>query len=415
MNEIGGKDNQEDCLYPYKGVLTNSGLPTTIRCFVLCDGMGGHENGEVAAGIVSSTLQPAMLESAGSPDIMTVDRFETALKKTYTELDKMDVAHGKRPGTTMTCVYFAENGVFVAHIGDSRIYQVRPGKGIIFRTSDHSLVNELVKAGEITEEEAAHHPRRNVILRAMQPGLEVPYNADTAVLTDVQAGDYFFMCSDGVLENLTDQMLVDILSKNISDIDKNNEIFNLCLGRTRDNFSSILIPVVSVSGKALPTPAPAQKVHDIDIDNNDQTVSANTVSSNTVRTQHVTVKPDVVKASPSFFDRNKQWIIAAVAVIIAVVVTVFICMTIMGDKKEEPAEKAPLVNTEDTAPEVKDVSNVEETITQIVTDAEEDADHSEQTLADQAETNEKITDAVGAAEALAKEKPQPRQRLLRTP
>lgn len=255
VSDIGGKPNQEDRIYPYKEYLKN-GLPADTRCFVLCDGMGGHEHGEVAAEIVSHTLQPALTKSATTPDVMTVDRFNKALRVTYAELDKMPVSEGKRPGTTMTCVYLAENGVFVAHIGDSRIYQVRPGAGIVFRTVDHSLVNELVKAGEITEEEAAHHPRRNIITRAMQPGLETPFNAETQVITDVKAGDYFFMCSDGVLENLTDEKLVEILSKDITDKEKLDEIFVVCFGRTRDNFSAVLIPIASVTGKPLATPAP---------------------------------------------------------------------------------------------------------------------------------------------------------------
>lgn len=256
VSDIGGKPNQEDRIYPYKETLTDKGLPTDTRCFVLCDGMGGHEHGEVAAEIVSHTLQPSLVSTAGKPDIMTADRFNKALKATYAELDKMAVSEGKRPGTTMTCVYLAENGVFVAHIGDSRIYQIRPGVGVIFRTLDHSLVNELVKAGEITEKEAIHHPRRNVITRAMQPGLETPFRADSHVITDIKAGDYFFMCSDGVLENLTDEKLVEILSKDISDKEKLNEIYYVCLGRTRDNFSAVLIPIASVSGIPLPTPAP---------------------------------------------------------------------------------------------------------------------------------------------------------------
>lgn len=77
-------------------------------------------------------------------------------------------------GTTLTFLCLHTNGATVAHIGDSRVYQLRPASKksparIVFRTQDHSLVNDLVKIGEITEEEAKHHPQKNVITRAMQP------------------------------------------------------------------------------------------------------------------------------------------------------------------------------------------------------------------------------------------------------
>lgn len=252
FTEIGQKTNNEDRISPDVERLTPN-----IRCFVLCDGMGGHEQGEVAAEIVATTLRPALLDSRTDPDIITRQRFNAALSKAYDALDeKMTFTTELRPGTTMTCLYMAANGVLAAHIGDSRIYQVRPGKGVVFRTSDHSLVNELVKIGELTEEEAKTFSRRNVITRAMQPKLDIRYKADIELLTDVQAGDYFFMCSDGVLENIDDETLVDILSAGGRDENKFNTIREKCLGKTRDNYTCILIPVVSVSGEPLPTPEP---------------------------------------------------------------------------------------------------------------------------------------------------------------
>lgn len=254
FSEQGRKPNQEDRIFP-----DIDKLNVEDRCFVLCDGMGGHEHGEVAAEIVATTLQPELLGEKGSPDLMTVERFKKALAKTYTELDKMPVDDGKRPGTTMTALYLAENGAFVAHIGDSRVYQLRPRQGVVFRTSDHSLVNELFKAGELTEEEARNYPRKNIITRAMQPCLEVPYKADTSILTDVRPGDFFFMCTDGILENITDEKLVAILSKDDSDQDKLNAIFNECYTKTRDNFTCILVHIEDVTGDPLPTPEPIKE------------------------------------------------------------------------------------------------------------------------------------------------------------
>lgn len=254
FQEIGKKPNQEDNICP-----SATELQISDRCFVLCDGMGGHEHGEVASKIVSTTLQPTLVESAGKPDIMTVERFNAALKHTYAELDKMPVDTGKRPGTTMTCLYLAENGAFVAHIGDSRVYQVRPGVGIQFKTWDHSLVNQLVKAGELTPEEAKTYPRRNVITRAMQPGLETPYKADTKILTDIKPGDVFFMCTDGILENVTDEKLLQFCSSAKNGEEILNAVYDECYDKTRDNFSCIVVVIKDIEGEPLPTPQPVEE------------------------------------------------------------------------------------------------------------------------------------------------------------
>lgn len=241
FSEQGQKDQQEDRIYPNIGSLASDD-----NCFVLCDGMGGHEKGEVAAEIVSKTLYDSIKLNRPANDIVGKEWFNKSLLNAYKQLDTMDSSSSRRPGTTMTCVYFAANGALCAHIGDSRIYLVRPGEGIIFRTEDHSLVNQLVKIGEITPEEAEHHPKRNVITRAMQPGLERPFAADISVVTNIKAGDYFFLCCDGILEQLSDKRLVEIISADTTPEQKLDDIYDTCFGKTRDNFTCILIPVTDV-------------------------------------------------------------------------------------------------------------------------------------------------------------------------
>ena len=81
----------------------------------------------------------------------------------------------------------------MAHIGDSRVYHLRPGQGILFETRDHSLVNDLIKVGELTPEAAKDFPQKNVITRVMQPNQERRARADIKEITDVRPGDYFFM------------------------------------------------------------------------------------------------------------------------------------------------------------------------------------------------------------------------------
>lgn len=243
FTEQGLKDQQEDRLYPTINQLTDQ-----IKCFVLCDGMGGHEQGEVAADIVSKTLYNNIMSSFPKDGMLTREWFNNCLKGAYNELDKMTYHSERRPGTTLTCVILGANGLLAAHIGDSRIYLVRPGKGIIFRTEDHSLVNQLIRAGELTEEEAVNFPRKNVITRAMQPGLDRPYAADLHLITDIQAGDYIFMCCDGILEQLSDKRLSEIVSQDTPASQKLADIYDTCIGKTRDNFTCYLIPVTDVEG-----------------------------------------------------------------------------------------------------------------------------------------------------------------------
>ena len=169
-------------------------------------------------------------------------------------MDKVDTGAVKKMGTTMTCLVLHKGGALVAHIGDSRIYHIRPSlaskegrTGIIYQSADHSLVNDLLRAGEITEEEAVNFPQKNVITRAMQPHLERRYKADVYEISDVESGDYFFLCCDGVLEQLTNDRLGEILAdETLDDEGKIAAIKAVCDGNTRDNYTCWLVPIDEV-------------------------------------------------------------------------------------------------------------------------------------------------------------------------
>lgn len=250
FSEIGRKDNQEDFTYPLIGNLSESD-----RLFVLCDGMGGHESGEVASQTVCEAIGSYFKHNERAEGISVKDYFSAALDYAYDCIDEKDTGGERKMGTTMTCVCFHSSGVLVAHIGDSRIYQIRPSLydsksgrlGIVYQSEDHSLVNDLLKIGEITPEEAENFPRKNVITRAIQPNQERRAKADVYSFDDVKAGDYFFMCSDGVLEQLTNVRLAEILANaGFSDSEKISHIKVVCDGRTKDNYTCILIPVTEV-------------------------------------------------------------------------------------------------------------------------------------------------------------------------
>ncbi|MGZ4660470.1 MAG: PP2C family protein-serine/threonine phosphatase [Arthrobacter sp.] len=176
--------------------------------FAVADGMGGHESGEIASGICVRTL-------AGMPQLATGERTASAaVVQQYLENadESIRTATGSQAGTTMSGVVVVEQmGVpywLVVNIGDSRTYRLSQG-GFAQISVDHSEVQELVEAGEITPEEAAVHPRRHVVTRALGTGEET--EADYWLLP-IQEGDRIMICSDGLNGELTDDDMYRILS-----------------------------------------------------------------------------------------------------------------------------------------------------------------------------------------------------------
>ena len=243
IHELGQRSNQEDNLYP-----SIESLDSRQRFFILCDGMGGHESGEVASSTVCECMGSYIAEhtSAGKP--FSQKMFEDALDYAYAGLDSKDNPEAvKKMGTTMTFLMFHNEGVTAAHIGDSRIYQFRPGiQEPLFKSRDHSLVNDLILLGEITEEEARTSKNKNVITRAMQPSIENRAKADITLLTDIKPNDWFYMCSDGMLEQMDDVELGSILTgSKLTDEQKKELLINKTSGN-KDNHTAFLIHVVDV-------------------------------------------------------------------------------------------------------------------------------------------------------------------------
>jgi protein phosphatase len=242
----GRKENQEDQVFPLPEKAT-----TADRCFILCDGMGGHEDGEIASQTVCETVGGFFATHPLDEGRLTKEVLNEALVEAYRALDEKDKGALRKMGTTFAFIGLHAGGCLVAHIGDSRIYQIRPGKGLLYQSADHSLVNELLKAGEITAEEAANYPRKNVLSRVMQPCLERPYKAEMHQLSDIQSGDYFFLCSDGVLEQLTNEQLLTVLSDaSLSDQEKAAKLEAASRDKTKDNYTAYLIPIDRVEPEA---------------------------------------------------------------------------------------------------------------------------------------------------------------------
>lgn len=241
IHELGQRANQEDSVYPKLGNAT-----IEDRLFVVCDGMGGHEKGEVASGIVCQSFQRWFAEHISMGEPFSDDQFREALDYVYSQLDAADDGAAKKMGTTLTFLYLHCDGATMAHIGDSRIYHIRPSEGrVLYQSRDHSLVFELFQAGEITYDEMRSSPQKNIITRAMQPGEDNRVRADIVHTIDIRPGDYFYLCTDGMLEEMENEELVSILSANISDEEKQQKLIEATTNN-KDNHSAYLIHIKDV-------------------------------------------------------------------------------------------------------------------------------------------------------------------------
>ena len=237
--EKGRRPNNEDHIYPLSE-LTDS----EQKLFIVCDGVGGSQKGEIASALACESIQTFFATfNEGDPSKEFINK---AIQYTETRFDEYvtDFPEAKGMATTLALVYIGESGITVAHVGDSRIYQFRNGR-LIFRTEDHSLVNTLVKLGQISPEEAFFHPQRNIITRAIQ-GTTQLVEADIFQLTDIQPDDYLFMCTDGVTECLTDDMLSRIFTVNPTTESIKNTIVKFCSEKSRDNYSFYILPIQNI-------------------------------------------------------------------------------------------------------------------------------------------------------------------------
>lgn len=212
----GKRQNQEDARFP------DEDAPQGCKqAFVICDGVGGQDKGEVASRTVADAIG-RYLEKVDLTRPFTSSNFSKVLEYAYFCLYKKMTSDTREMATTMTFVCFNAAGAFCAHMGDSRIYQIRPGVGIMYQSEDHSLVNALVHSGNLTPEEAINHPKSNIITRCIsyvEKGMDKP-SATTMQINDIDAGDYFFLCTDGVLHCIDDNELFSILSSNKTDNEK---------------------------------------------------------------------------------------------------------------------------------------------------------------------------------------------------
>ncbi len=174
--------------------------------FAVADGMGGAQAGEVASATAIEVLSGGLGEGES-----VEQRLSASVRQANSQIHALSVADDERAGmgTTVTAAYVGENNVTLVHVGDSRCYRWRDG-ALERLTDDHSLVEEMVRQGQLTEEQALDHPQRSIITRALGPESVVEPDAQTVGARD---GDLLLLCSDGLSTMISDEQIAAILAR----------------------------------------------------------------------------------------------------------------------------------------------------------------------------------------------------------
>ena len=179
--------------------------------FAIADGMGGAQAGEVASQLAAAAVRESAGDGGGEQRI--IELIQDANRRVY---DRSNTdPHTSGMGTTMTVALVGDDHVAFGHVGDSRAYLIRDGD-IEQLTEDHSLVNELMKSGKLSPEEAETHPQRSVITRAL--GTDPDVDVDTFSVP-AQSGDLFLLCSDGLTDMVEQEAILELVERNRGSID----------------------------------------------------------------------------------------------------------------------------------------------------------------------------------------------------
>ncbi|MCX6198464.1 MAG: protein phosphatase 2C domain-containing protein [Bacteroidetes bacterium] len=206
--------------------------------YIVCDGVGGRAYGEVASKLACSSISDYF--KSNSTKIYEDNYLSKALQYTIEQFQETENKYPelKKMATTLVLIAFDSIGANIAWLGDSRLYHIRNGQ-ILFVTEDHSLVNDLRKQGETNESKLTGI--RNFITNSLSANNKGNFSFYRINNTGIQKGDYFFLCTDGVLENITDEILCTELSSKNTLKEKAQNIFSFCEGKTGDNFTFQII------------------------------------------------------------------------------------------------------------------------------------------------------------------------------
>src|SRR2546430_5694345 len=210
--------------------------------FVVADGVGGAEAGEVASQTAVDVLDDAFRHKVNDGEDVE-DLMELAIQRANSSIHQMaaDNPRFSMMATTVVALHLEGNRATIGHVGDSRLYRVAPDGNIHRETEDHSIVEEEVRAGRMTPEQAANHPSKNVISRAL--GAEDSVEADMKTI-EVEEGSAFLLCTDGITRHLPDHELRELMTSDGTPAELCEEMKRRCYQRgAEDNLTAVIVQV----------------------------------------------------------------------------------------------------------------------------------------------------------------------------
>jgi len=208
-----------------------------FKIYVVADGMGGHNAGEVASQMAAERIVSYVNEKFSSCTLENL--IDEAIKKVNRDIfnfsNTNEILSGM--GTTVTVCFITENFIHVANVGDSCCLGIKNNE-IRKITKDHSLVQELVDSGDISEKEAENHPKKNIITRAL--GTSSTVNVDVFEL-DNNEYDEYLLCSDGLINELTKEEILQVVTEERDYVNSANKLVHLAKEKGgRDNITVLL-------------------------------------------------------------------------------------------------------------------------------------------------------------------------------
>lgn len=207
------RTHNEDALFAMSTIMVSNQLVVPFGLYIVADGMGGHEHGEVASelavqAMVSSVLPELTPSALGLTPRISEGQLQELMSEGVQSAHKAIQKHASGGGSTLTSLLVLDKTVTIAHIGDSRAYHFERGNTAQVLTTDHSLVKRLEDLGQLTPDEAAIHPQRNVLYRAL--GQVEQVNPDVISIS-LPTDGYLVVCSDGLWGVVADQDISNII------------------------------------------------------------------------------------------------------------------------------------------------------------------------------------------------------------
>jgi len=212
------RDHNEDALFTLTTTLVSNKGNIPFGVYIIADGMGGHQYGEIASEIAILTMVEHITKNIFSTLFeINAQPFSGSLQEILVEgvqeAHRTILQSAPGGGTTLTTVIIMDNQMAIAHVGDSRAYSISSDGIIKALTKDHSFVSRLVELGQITPAEAAVHPRRNVLYRALGQG--EPFDPEIITTSAPETGS-LMICSDGLWGVITEQEISEIIQRSLS-------------------------------------------------------------------------------------------------------------------------------------------------------------------------------------------------------